>query len=246
MRRHWKLVLGSLLALVVALAAVALIWLSALAEPMPETEAALVSDDLVTVETEPWLTFTPTEPATTGFVLYPGGRVSPQAYAPAARAIAEAGYTTVIPSMLFGLAVLSPGAADEVIEAHPEIERWVIGGHSLGGAMAAQHAADRGDLDGLVLWAAYPPGGTDLSDADLLATSIYATADGLTTLDEIEASRAQLPPDTTFVEIAGGNHAGFGWYGEQDGDGNATIGREEQQAQVVAATIDLLEAVSSS
>jgi hypothetical protein len=244
MRRHWKFVLASLLALVVALAAVGLIWLSALAQPMPEAEAALVSDDLVTVETEPWLSFSPAEPSDTGFVFYPGGRVSPEAYAPSARAIAEAGYTTVVPSMPFGLAVLSPGAADAVIEAHPEIERWVIGGHSLGGAMAAQHAADRGDLDGLVLWAAYPPDGTDLSTADLLASSIYASADGLTTLDEIEDSRARLPADTAFVEIAGGNHAGFGWYGEQGGDGPATISREEQQAQVVAATIELLDAAA--
>ena len=81
MRRHWKLVIGIVLALVVALAAVGLLWLTALADPMPETESALVSDDLVTVETEPWLTFSPSEPSDTGFVFYPGGRVPAQAYA---------------------------------------------------------------------------------------------------------------------------------------------------------------------
>jgi dienelactone hydrolase len=146
--------------------------------------------------------------------------------------------------MPFGLAVLDANAADGIIEAHPEIARWVIAGHSLGGAMAAQYA-DGHDLDGLALWAAYPPDGTDLSAAELAATSVYATEDGLTTLDEVEASRAQLPADTTFVEIAGGNHAGFGWYGEQDGDGTATISRAEQQAQVTAATLELLEEVEA-
>ena len=245
MRSHWKLILGVLLAAVVVVAAGGYVWLTNLAEPMPQTDAALVSGDQVTVETDPWLTFTPTTASSTGFIFYPGGRVPAQAYAPSARAIAEAGFTTVVPSMPFGLAVLSPNAADAVIEAHPEIDRWVIGGHSLGGAMAAQYAGERDDLDGLVLWAAYPPDGTDLSAADLLASSIYGTADGLTTQDEIESSRAQLPPDTTFVEIVGGNHAGFGWYGEQDGDGTAAISREEQQAQVVAATLELLDAVAA-
>ncbi|MEX1345992.1 MAG: alpha/beta hydrolase, partial [Candidatus Limnocylindrales bacterium] len=205
--------------------------------------AALEPDESVVVETDPWLTFTPPDPATTGFIFYPGGRVPADAYAPPVRAIAEAGYLSVVPSMPFGLAVLAPDTADDIVAAHPEIEQWVIGGHSLGGAMAAQYADGEAAIDGLALWAAYPPGGTDLSGQDIEVTSIYATEDGLTSLDEIETSRAQLPPDTTFVEIAGGNHAGFGWYGEQDGDGTATISREEQQAQVVDTTLELLARV---
>ena len=245
MRRHWKLVIGIVLALVVALAAVGLLWLTALADPMPETESALVSDDLVTVETEPWLTFSPSEPSDTGFVFYPGGRVPAQAYAPPARALAEAGYTTVVPSMPFGLAVLSADAADEVIEAHPEIERWVIGGHSLGGVMAADFAAEHEIVEGLAFWASYPADGTDLSESELEVTSIYATEDEVLPVADVEASQELLPPDTIFVGIEGGNHAGFGWYGEQEGDGLATISREEQQAQVVAATLELLDSVAA-
>ena len=162
------------------------------------------------------------------------------------RAIAEAGYLAAITPMPFGLAVLSPDAADGVIAEHPEIETWVIGGHSLGGAMAAQYADGHDDvIDGLVLWAAYPAGGTDLSDADLIVASISASEDGLASREEIEASAAQLPPDTTFVEIEGGNHAQFGSYGEQAGDGEATIPPAEQQDQAVAATLAVLEAVSA-
>jgi pimeloyl-ACP methyl ester carboxylesterase len=244
MRRHWKRIAGIAIAVLLLVGVLGYLWLTNLADPMPEAEAALVSDDAVTVDTDPWLTFTPAEASSTGLILYPGGRVPAEAYAPSVRVIAEAGYTSIIPSMPFGLAVLDANAADGIIEAHPEIARWVIAGHSLGGAMAAQYA-DGHDLDGLALWAAYPPDGTDLSAAELAATSVYATEDGLTTLDEVEASRAQLPPDTTFVKIAGGNHAGFGWYGEQDGDGTATISRAEQQAQVTAATLELLEEVEA-
>jgi Alpha/beta hydrolase family len=245
MRRHWKLLLGIVIVALLAIGAIGYLWLTNLPDPMPETEAAIVPNETVNVETDPWMVFIPAEPASTGFILYPGGRVPAQAYAPPVRAIAEAGYLSVIPSMPFGLAVLAPDTADAIIEAYPQIEHWVIGGHSLGGAMAAGYAAGHDAIDGLALWAAYPAADTDLSSADLLATSIYATNDGLATVDEIDDSRARLPSDTTFVEIAGGNHAGFGWYGVQDGDGVATISREEQQVQVVEATLELLAAVET-
>lgn len=245
MRKHWKLILGIITAVIVALGAAGYLWLTDLVDPMPETEAALVSDELVGVETSPWLTFTPAEPSGTGFILYPGGRVPAQAYAPPARAVAEAGYLAVVPSMPLGLAMLAPDTADGIIDAHPQIERWVIGGHSVGGVMAANYASDHEAIDGLALWASYPADGTDLSPQPLVVTSIYATEDGLVTIEDINASRAQLPPVTAYAEIAGGNHAGFGWYGGQDGDGIATISREEQQAQVVAATLELLARVEA-
>ena len=95
-------------------------------------------------------------------------------------------------------------------------------------------------VEGLFLWAAYPASGDDLSTLNLEITSVYATLDGLATLDEIEASRARLPASTMWVVIEGGNHAQFGWYGEQDGDNPATISRETQQEQVVQSTLDLL------
>lgn len=246
MRRRWAWLVGIVLAVLVVIVAGGYLWLSDLADPMPEAQAAMASDTAVAVSTAGRLTFQPAEPASTGFIFYPGGRVSPEAYAPPLRAIAEAGHLSVIVSVPFGLAVLDPDAADGVIEAHPEIDRWVIGGHSLGGAMAAQYAAGHADaIDGLALWGAYPADGTDLSESGLVTTSVYATEDGLATVDEIEASAAQLPADTAFVRIEGGNHAGFGWYGEQDGDGEATISREEQQAQTIEATLAVLEAAAA-
>ena len=246
MRRYWRrIALVVLIVLLVVLAA-GFVWLNDLADPTAEASAAMASDASVTVTSDGRLEFQPSTPADTGFIFYPGARIAPEAYAPPMRAIAEAGYLGVITPMPFGLAVLAPDAADAVIEAHPEIEHWVIGGHSLGGAMAAQYSAGHDDvIDGLALWAAYPAAGTDLSSTDITATSISATNDGLATPDEIESSAAQLPPDTTFVEIEGGNHAGFGWYGEQAGDGTASISRQEQQAQTVVATLDVLESVST-
>lgn len=124
---------------------------------MPGALAALQSDDQVKVDTDSWLAFLPTEGSkATGFIFYPGGRVDPRSYAPAARAIAAAGYPAIIVPMPLNLAVFGAGKADEVKQAFPEVTRWAIGGHSLGGAMAANYAGSNPDgVDGLVLWAAW-------------------------------------------------------------------------------------------
>jgi len=237
--------------LLVALAAVILLavlaftlWASDAAQPQAAALASLVSDGQVEVTQDPWITFTPAEPKPTGLILYPGGRVDPRAYAATARAFAEAGYLTVIVPMPLNLAVFAPGRALEVMQANPQVERWVVGGHSLGGAMAANFAAQHPDrTDGLVLWAAYPAGGDDLSDSGLPAASISGSLDGLADPATILASRSLLPSDTAFVEIAGGNHAQFGDYGPQAGDNPATISANEQWDHIVAATLALLQRV---
>lgn len=233
------------LALVVVLAVgvvVFVIWASTGPGPMPEALAALESDDRVQVEAEPWLVFGPAgEEPTTGLILYPGGRVDPRAYAPAARAIAEEGYRVVITPMPLNLAFFAPNQAAEAMAAYPMVENWAVGGHSLGGSMAARFAYQNPDAAaGLVLWASYPASTDDLSQRELAASSIYGTRDGLATVDKIDASRPLLPADTAWVGIEGGNHAQFGWYGPQSGDNPPGISREEQQAEIVAATLDLL------
>jgi hypothetical protein len=241
--RRPRLVLVVPLALVVlALGAFAL-WATSGSAAQPEARRALASDDVVTVMTDRWLTFRPTSVrASTGLIFYPGGRIDPRAYAPAARSVAAAGHLAVIVPMPLRLAVLGPNRAARVIKAFPEIERWAVGGHSLGGAMAARFAARHpGEVSGLVLWGSYPAEGDSLASSGLMVVSVYGTKDRLATLEEIEASRQLLPPDTQWVAIEGGNHSGFGWYGPQVGDGSATIEPEEQQRQAVEPTVDLLD-----
>lgn len=211
------------------------IWAMTPLGPMPEALAALQSDAEVQVERGRWYTFNPVEwVPVVGAIIYPGGRVDPRSYAPMARALAKEGNLVVITPMPLNLAVFNPGVAARVIAAHPEIEVWVVGGHSLGGAMAANFARrNPGLVDALFLWAAYPAPGDDLSASDLRVISIFGTLDGLATLDKIEASRALLPETTLWAAIEGGNHAQFGWYGDQRGDNPALITREEQQAQIL-------------
>lgn len=205
-----------------------------------------VGYEAVAVEQDRWLSFAPVaQPPATGLILYPGARVDPRAYAVAARMIAAAGYRVVIVPMPLNLAVLGASRAGDVIAAYPEVTRWAIGGHSLGGAMAALYAYDHPEtIAGLLLWAAYPAASNDLSSRDLPVVSLYGTRDGLATPDKIEGSRVLLPTGAQFIAIEGGNHAGFGRYGPQAGDLEAEISTDEQERQVVSGSLALLKAIT--
>ncbi|MEO5939358.1 MAG: alpha/beta fold hydrolase [Candidatus Limnocylindrales bacterium] len=180
---------------------------------------------------------------TVGLILYPGGKVPPAAYAPAAREIAAvSGALVVIVDVPFNFAVFDIEAPARVIGREREIATWAVGGHSLGGAMAAQYVASHPNaVAGLVLWASYSA--ADLSGQPVRVLSIYGSLDGGAPTFTSPANRAKLPGAATFVEIDGGNHEQMGWYTGQPNDPPARIERSDQQARVVVATASFLAAL---
>ena len=246
MRRSLKIT-GIVLGIAVALIVAAILVVPPILTkgPMPEALAAMESTATVTVIDDRPITFTPTTAASRGIIVYPGAFVEPRSYAPAAHALADDGVFVAIVPMPLSLAILGSNRADSVIEDHPEITDWVIAGHSLGGVMAARYTSNHPDaIVGLALWASYPEDGVDLSSWDGETTSIFGTLDGLTKVDDIEDSRGRLPGATRFVAIEGGNHAYFGWYGDQRGDNPATITREDQQHIIIDATAAVVGALA--
>ncbi len=243
--RKRNIVIFSVVAVILVAIVGFVVWAETPLGPMPEVNQALKSDATVDVSTGRWLVFTPHgTKATTGFIIYPGGRVNYKSYAPAAHVIAARGYLAIIVPMPLNLAVLGSNRANDVIKAYPDIEAWAIGGHSLGGTMAAQFAhSNLNTIKGLVLWAAYPTSGNDFSTMNTEAVTIHGTNDGLVSTAEIDDSLKLLPRETIRVEIQGGNHSQFGWYGDQPGDHKATISREAQQEQIVSSTSQLLEKI---
>ena len=107
------------------------------------------------------------EGATEGLIFYPGGKVDHEAYIPLALAIAERGVSVVICEMPLRLAVLDMNAADGVASLLPEVTEWYIGGHSLGGSMAASYMASHPEIRGLVLLGSYST--ADVSDSPSLS-----------------------------------------------------------------------------
>lgn len=189
-----------------------------------------------------WLVFQPDQPTNQGFIFYPGGLVDPQAYAPLAQEFANQGILTVIVPMPLDLAVLNPNEANEVLAAFPEVTQWAIGGHSLGGAMAAQFLASNPQhvdkVNSLVLWGARAQ--ADISDLPINVVSIYGTLDGIAPDDINDEMRlAGLPANTQLVPIEGGNHSMFGDYGLQSGDNEMTIPLEEARSQIIDATLSV-------
>jgi alpha/beta hydrolase family protein len=228
------------IALLVAIAG--LVWWAQPQPLLPEATTAMASTPSASFEegADGRLTWTPTEEAaTTGLVLYTGGKVPPAAYAPAARAIAERGFLVAIVPAPFNFAILDTNAAAAVLDDHPEIAAWAVGGHSLGGASAALFADDhQGAIDGLALWASYSS--ADLADDGLRVVSIFGSLDtGAATFTD-PANLAKLGDDVALTVIDGGNHEQMGWYTGQPDDPPAEISREAQQERVVAATVDLL------
>ncbi len=177
--------------------------------------------------------------ATKGFIFYPGGKVEYTAYIPLMQAVSEHGVTYVLVEMPFNLAVLDINAAEGVQKDYPEIEDWYIGGHSLGGSMAASYVASHtDDFAGLVLLGAYST--ADLSEADLAVLSVYGSEDRVMKRENYENNKSNLPPDFTELVIDGGCHANFGMYGAQDGDGTPNITNEEQIARTADAIVKMM------
>ena len=179
------------------------------------------------------------EDATKGFIFYPGGKVEYTAYIPLMQALSEHGVTCVLVKMPFNLAVLDINAADGIQKEYPEIEDWYIGGHSLGGSMAASYVASHtDDYAGLVLLGAYST--ADLSASNLDVLSVCGSEDKVMNREKYENNKTNLPADFIEVVIDGGCHANFGMYGAQDGDGTPSITREEQIALTVDAIVKMM------
>ena len=197
----------------------------------------LGSDENVTVRvTDDQVVFIPDEP-TVGFIFYPGGKVEHTAYSPLLRSLAEQGILCILVEMPFRLAVLDMNAAEGIPNQYPEITDWYIGGHSLGGSMAAGHAEDHSDIyEGLVLLASYST--ADISELGMDVISVYGTEDQVLNLEKYEEYYGNLPESTEEIVIDGGCHAYFGSYGPQKGDGTPSITAEEQTRKTVNLLVE--------
>jgi predicted alpha/beta-hydrolase family hydrolase len=189
---------------------------------------------------------------TTALTFICGSGVAAQAYAPLLRPIAEKGFAVFVIKLPYRFAPLESHKetaierVQGVMVAHPAM-RWVVSGHSLGGALALRVAqSESSHVAALVLIATTHPKDTDLSDLKMPVTKIYASNDGVAPRDRILANRNLLPASTTLMEMRVGNHSQFAHYGPQVFDGHATITRESQQSQTREGLVQVLMAAQRS
>lgn len=209
--------------------------------PGPEAIAKMdSSNEVQVVDSDNYIAFLPVGLKTSkGLIFYQGGKVEAEAYSPLMHQLAANGISSYLMEMPFNLAIFDIQAANEVITQENSIDNWYLAGHSLGGSMAASYTEENGDqLAGLILLASYST--VDLTEVHFPTLMIYGTADEVMNRENYEEIRS-LVPTMEEVVLEGGNHAQFGDYGEQDGDGVATISANEQLNRTVEAIIDFIQ-----
>ena len=224
-----------------AVALVAVLLTLAWLRPFPAEEVALrderTGERIMVVDSAATIELRPADHLSgAGLVFYPATRVDPQAYLGLLRPLARQGHLVVVVKPPYGFAPLDGTAARRVMDAHPEVSRWTVGGHAGGGTTAARYAAS-GDrrVSALLLWASCPD--DDLSArTDLAVWSVSGSLDTLTTPAEVARTRPMLPASTRYVVVPGAVHSFFGDYGPQPGDGEPAVGRADAQGRIVAAS----------
>jgi dienelactone hydrolase len=227
-----------------------LVW-TQLVLPADRDAAQAVFDDrrVSVTDTPESVILTPNDdPTGTGLVFLPGAKVDPYAYlATLAGTVESTGMTVIITKPTLNLAFFDQRPLATFTAAAPDVDTWFVGGHSLGGVRAcmladAAHASGT-PVTGLVLFGSYcasPVAG------DLAVLSLSGSADGLSTPTKVDAAADRLPAGATFVRITGANHASFGAYGAQPGDGTATITPAEAQQAITNAMAAFVSDVPSS
>ena len=194
-----------------------------------DVDSYLKSDDYVIVDSKNnniW--FSPkNEVKEEGFIFYQGALVEKEAYAPIMYKLARDGYTSVLIDMPFKLAFFGTNYASEITLNNKDIN-WYIGGHSLGGAMAANYYYSHSNsVSGLVLLAAYSTKDLTIKEQSYVL-SIYGSCDNVLSKEKYDKYKSNISSNLFEYCIEGANHSGFASYGAQAKDGKNTISKEEQ------------------
>lgn len=234
-----KTALAAILSIIIIFVGGIFIYASDYYRAATDALSVLQSADEVTVtQTDGAYIFSP-DKAECGLIFYPGGKVEYSAYSPLLSELAKENILCILVEMPLNLAVLDVDAAAKYFDKYPGIDKWYIGGHSLGGSMAASYASENSDkLDGLILLASYST--ADLKDSGLEVISIYGSNDGVLNMDKYDEYKQNLPSSTVERIIEGGCHAYFGSYGEQKNDGTPTVSRNEQINETVTIITDTI------
>ena len=236
-KNGFKIFLISLLGCVIILVGISFIYLSDYYHSNQSLEEYQNVSSLSIEETDSVITIKGESSNGIGIIFYPGGKVEYTAYIPLLEKIASEGYTCFLPKMPGNLAVLDSDKADEIIKENKEIQTWYLAGHSLGGAMASDYVGKHPEeVKGLILLGAYPI--ADLSKTEVAMLSVVGSLDEVVNRERLKSSKDFAPKNAIYKVIDGGNHAYYGDYGKQKGDGEAKITPEEQLVETTTAIVD--------
>ncbi len=232
MKQHktLKRIILACIAAVIVIAAVVILRYSD--EPFPETQA--IADEMV-MEGDDYCFY---GDSNVGFILFAGAKADEASYSYIAELLNDEGYTVIIPKQLFHLIVFGSGHGIEIMDEHPEIDSWILIGHSMGGWAISRIADKEPDkIIGIAFLATYAT--RDLSDLPFPAIRISAENDGIMNNERMDSRADRLPEGSVSITLEGANHRGFGGYSSPfPGDGEASITWQEQNEEVVSLILD--------
>ena len=179
-------------------------------------------------------------------LFYPGALVDPVSYAPLAQDLAKEGYTVYLLCPPLNLPILAKQAALELIQSEKlDPQQVYLAGHSLGGVVAADNTLElvqqKKGPKGLILLASYPASSSDLSQSQVAVLSLTASQDQIINWDSYQAAKKLLPANTDYQTIEGGNHSGFGLYGQQAKDGQASLPNRKQEQEILKRILSFIQ-----
>ena len=197
------------------------------------------------IETDDQITFkSNTSKNELEIIFFQGGLTDPKAYAPLCKKLAENGFTCHLIKMDWRLPQHDYQKVSRLFDLKQK--KYVLGGHSQGGKMAAQFVYENpNDLKGLFLMGTSHPRDIDLSTQKIPCIKLYAENDGLASVEEVMENKSKLPGNTKLVLIKGGNHSQFGYLGQLLMDNSADISLEEQQQQTFDHLINFMNEIEN-
>lgn len=241
-QRKTKKIAGVIVGVLLALAAVCVIVLFVYTSDYYRSEVTIegvAQNTVCTVEEFSEGIFVDGSGSRDAVIFYPGAKVEYTAYLPLCVKLAEQGVDCFLVEMPFHLAIFGMNKAGKIMDDY-SYENWYLAGHSLGGAFGANYVADHvEDFAGLIMLAAYPT--KPLVSEDLKVISIYGNKDTVLNKENVDAGKEFVPEHYTEIGLGGANHAGFGNYGPQEGDGEATMEREKQQDMTVQYIMKMIQ-----
>ncbi|WP_407370447.1 alpha/beta hydrolase [Carnobacterium sp.] len=249
MKRSYKILIGCLIFFILVLLGSFVFVQSKTYQPLSKALKETESTDQYTVEeSSDTIIFRPiNEQQSTSVLFYQGGLVEEKSYSSIAAKLAAEGYPVYLVKHTLNLAVTDADKAETII-TDEEILKFVIGGHSLGGVMASRFANESysESLKGVFLLASYPDEKGRLDKLPISVLSLIGSNDGVVNEEAYHLGKNYLPASAIFYTIEGGNHSGFGDYGDQEGDLPATISSEKQQEQSVNQLVKWLRNIDEN
>lgn len=236
--KHKKLIiaLGSIVSFILIVVVVFACYFGNYYHSNTNEEYLISTNEVKVLETNDYIVYSPVDEVKLGIVFYPGAKVEYTAYAELMFNLAKYDILCVLVEMPLNFAIFGMNKAEDIIEEY-DIDNWYIMGHSLGAAIGASFAGDNKDkISGIIMLAGYST--SDLEGLEVL--SIYGNNDNVHNIDKYNEYKNNMGTNYTEYIIDGGNHAYFGCYGEQKGDGKALITRDKQINLTVNKILEFL------